>query len=104
MSSKIYRLNLDTYKANAAAVAKLPKQQQQILATMAEHCVETGMKGSDIVDLAKKAGLETRQKSTVLYAWYARSNEAFGVFHSVPTVVAVAAAKVVAETKPTKTK
>lgn len=89
MSSKSYKLNLDVYKANAAIVAKMPKQQQQILATMAEHCVETGMRGSDIVDLAKKAGLETRQKSTVLYAWYARSNETVGVYmETVPVTVA----------------
>lgn len=83
-SGKLYFINLDTYKSLSAQVSKLPKQQQQILATMAEHCVDTGMRGSDIVDLAKKAGLETRQKSTVLYAWYARSNEAFGVSTNPP--------------------
>lgn len=83
-SGKMYFINLDVYKGLSAQVAKLPKQQQQILATMAEHCVDVGMKGSDIVDLAKKAGLETRQKSTVLYAWYARSNEAFGVSTNAP--------------------
>jgi hypothetical protein len=100
MSAKIYRINLDVYKSNSAQVAKLPKQQQIILACMAKHCVETGMKGSDVIDLAKKEfGLETRQKSTVLYAWYARSNEAFGVFHSVPTL-----APIPIETKPEVTK
>ena len=83
-SGKLYQINLDVYQSLASKVAKLPKQQQQILATMAEHCVTGGMRGSDIVDLAKKNGLETRQKSTVLYAWYARSNEAFGVFHGTP--------------------
>ena|SRR5689334_12277712 len=83
-NGKLYFINLDTYKSLSAQVSKLPKQQQQILATMAEHCVDVGMKGSDIVDLAKKAGLETRQKSTVLYAWYARSNESFGVSTNPP--------------------
>jgi hypothetical protein len=90
MSAKLYRLNLEAFAKMSAEVAKLPKQQQIILKTMSEHCVDTGMKGSDIVDLAKKSyGLETRQKSTVLYAWYARSNEAFGVFHE-PAAITVA--------------
>lgn len=79
-SSKNYVINVDVFNGLTAEVAKLPKQQQIILKTMVEHCTETGMKGSDIIALAvKHNGLETRQKYTVLYAWYARSNEQFGV-------------------------
>lgn len=103
MSTKLYRINVDTFNGLAAQVAKLPKQQQQILHTMVAHCSETGMKGSDIVDLAKKAGLETRQKSTVLYAWYARSNEQFGVSVDKP-VVTVAPVETKPEAKSGKSK
>ena len=102
-SGKLYFINLETYKSLSAQVAKLPKQQQQILATMAENCVEVGMKGSDIVDLAKKAGLETRQKSTVLYAWYARSNEAFGVSTTPPAKPAEVPAEQVPTEAPAET-
>lgn len=84
-NGKIYSLNLSIYTSLSGKVAKLPKQQRQILATMAEHCSDKGMRGSDIVDIAKKNGLETRQKSTVLYAWYARSNEQFGVYQASET-------------------
>lgn len=104
-SGKLYRINLDVFNSLAAKVAKLPKQQQQILNTMVAHCVDVGMKGSDIVDLAKKAGLETRQKSTVLYAWYARSNEAFGVYSGTPVETIVAAvAETVEQTEQVETK
>lgn len=79
-SSKNYIINTEIFNSLSAQVAKLPKQQQIILKTMVENCTETGMKGSDIIALAVKTnGLETRQKYTVLYAWYARSNELFGV-------------------------
>lgn len=104
MSSKLYRLNADVYAKSAAIVAKMPKQQQQILATMSAHCVDAGMKGSDIVDLAKKAGLETRQKSTVLYAWYARSNESVGVYLDTPAVTVAPVATKSAEKTDTKSK
>lgn len=78
---KFYRINLDVYSAKSEEIKKLPNQQQIILKTMAENCVDEGMRGSDIVDLAvEDYNLETRQKSTVLYAWYARSNENFGVY------------------------
>ena len=106
MSAKLYRLNTEIFNKMIAEVAKLPKQQQIILKTMSENCVETGMKGSDVIDLAKKSyGLETRQKSTVLYAWYARSNETFGVYLDKPavTVAPVAPAKP-AQKSDTKTK
>jgi hypothetical protein len=79
-STKNYVINVDVFNSLSAETAKLPKQQQIILKTMVENCTETGMCGSDIIALAvKNNGLETRQKYTVLYAWYARSNENFGV-------------------------
>lgn len=79
-SSKNYVVDLSILAAKAADIAKLPKQQQIILKAMSECCTETGMKGSDIIAHAvKNHGLETRQKYTVLYAWYARSNELYGV-------------------------
>lgn len=101
-SSKNYVINADVFNSLAAEVAKLPKQQQIILKTMVEHCTETGMKGSDIIALAvKHNGLETRQKYTVLYAWYARSNEQFGV--SVQKTIKVEETPVVVEeTKSTR--
>jgi hypothetical protein len=83
MSSKgkFYLLNPTVYDTKSADIAKLPPQQQKILRVMRDHCTETGMKGSDIVGLAvEKLNLETRQKYTVLYAWYARSNENYGVY------------------------
>jgi hypothetical protein len=83
MSSKgkFYLLNPTVYDARSADIAKLPPQQQKILRIMRDHCTEQGMKGSDIVALAvEKLNLETRQKFTVLYAWYARSNENYGVY------------------------
>lgn len=78
---KFYMIDPTVYSAKSADIAKLPKQQQQILRTMANHCVDTGMRGSEIVALAvTELGLETRQDYKVLYAWYARSNEAYGVY------------------------
>lgn len=99
-SSKNYVINADIFNSLSAEVAKLPKQQQIILKTMVEHCTETGLKGSDIIALAvKNNGLETRQKYTVLYAWYARSNEQFGVSVQKPEPITLAP---VAEEKPAR--
>lgn len=90
MSKKMYRLNNEIYHSLAAEIAKLPKQQQLILKTMYDYCTDTGMAGSEIIRLAiKDHGLETRQKHDVLYAWYARSNEKFGVYLPAKTVAPV---------------
>jgi hypothetical protein len=91
-STKNYIINIDVFNGLAAETVKLPKQQQIILKTMVEHCSETGMCGSEIIGLAvKHNGLETRQKYTGLYAWYARSNEQFGVSvqKTTPTLVEI---------------
>jgi len=81
MAKKLYRLNNEVYHSLVADIAKLPKQQRQILATMFDYCQDTGMQGSEIIRLAiKDHGLETRQRHDVLYAWYARSNEKHGVY------------------------
>jgi len=81
MAKKLYRLNNEVYHSLSAEIAKLPKQQRLILATMYDYCTDTGMQGSEIIRLAiKDHGLETRQRHDVLYAWYARSNEEHGVY------------------------
>lgn len=78
---KFYMLNPAVYDAKSAEIGKLPPQQQKILRVMRDHCTVTGLKGSDVVKLAVETlGLETRQDYKVLYAWYARSNENYGVF------------------------
>lgn len=90
-STKNYVINVDVFNSMSAQTAKLPKQQQIILKTMVENCSETGMCGSDIIALAVKTNaLETRQKYTVLYAWYARSNEQFGVSVQKPEPITLA--------------
>ena len=60
---------------------KMPLQQKQILRAMHDLTKDgkTKVQGAAVVDHAKaKFNLETRQKSAVLYAWYARDNEARG--------------------------
>lgn len=76
MSKKLYVLDITAYALASAQVAKLPKQQKQILAAMVDQPPSTG---TEIVARAIEAGLETRQRMDVLYAWYARSNEKVGV-------------------------
>ena len=69
-------------KIEAVEKEKMPLQQKQILRAM--HDLTHGKKdakvqGAQVVDHAKaKFKLETKQKSAVLYAWYARDNEARG--------------------------
>lgn len=80
-SGKLYRMNADVYASKLGEIAKLPQQQRIILQVMKNHCVAVPMRGSDVISIAvREYGLETRQKYTVLYAWYARSNEKFGVY------------------------
>lgn len=98
MSKKLYLINADSFKVLSAEAAKLPKQQQIILKTMLTHCVESAKSGTEVIELAiKNFGLETRQKPAVLYAWYARSNEGFGV--SVQSAMPVTLPPVPAKTK-----
>ena len=68
-------------KINDAEKQKMPLQQKQILRALHDLTKDGKSKaqGSQIVDHAKaKFNLETKQKSAVLYAWYARSNEQLG--------------------------
>jgi hypothetical protein len=76
MSKKFYYLSPEAFALIAGA--KMPLQQRQILKAMALENVP--MIGSDAVKSAiALCGLSTRQDHKVLYAWYARTNEGFGV-------------------------
>jgi len=79
MSKKFYRF---VGKIEDVEKSKIPLQQKQILRSMYDLCKdnkEGRFQGFEIVDNAKsKFKLETRQKSTVLFAWYARNNEERG--------------------------
>ncbi len=78
MSKKFYIIDAEVFKAEVAKLEKgLPKQQVQILQAMID--LGRPATGVEIVEHAKTRGLETRQNPAVLYAWYARSNEKFGV-------------------------
>jgi len=79
MSKKYYSF---AGKLSDVDAQKMPLQQKQILRAMHDLCKDTKnprFQGAQIVDHAKeKFKLETRQKSTVLFAWYARNNEERG--------------------------
>lgn len=78
MAKKFYQF---AGKVEAVEKEKMPLQQKQILRAMADLTKDGKAKvqGAQVVDHAKaKFNLETRQKSAVLYAWYARDNEARG--------------------------
>jgi len=78
MAKKFYKF---VGKAADLEKEKMPLQQKQILRAMADLMKDKDSKvqGSQVVDHAKaNFKLETRQKSAVLYAWYARDNEARG--------------------------
>ncbi len=75
---KLYVIDAEVFKAETAKLEKpLPLQQRQILAAMLD--LSRPATGSEIVQHAVDRGLQTRQRYDVLYAWYARSNEKFGV-------------------------
>lgn len=69
-------------KIEAVNKEKMPLQQKQILRAMhdlTKDSKDAKVQGAQVVDHAKtKFNLETRQKSAVLYAWYARDNEKRG--------------------------
>ena len=78
MAKKFYQFKGSLDKANQE---KMPLQQKQILRAMHDLTKDgkSKVQGSQVVDHAKaKFNLETRQKSAVLYAWYARDNEQRG--------------------------
>lgn len=77
MAKKYYVFTGSLEKLNKET---MPLQQKQILRA-AQDLTKGNNKaiGSDIVEHAKKKfNLVTKQKSTVLYAWYARNNEERG--------------------------
>jgi hypothetical protein len=79
MAKKFYKF---VGKLDEVNKVKMPLQQKQILRAMHDLTKNNKVQrfqGAQIVDHAKeKFNLETRQKSTVLFAWYARDNEARG--------------------------
>ncbi len=75
---KFYVIDAEIFQAETAKLEKaLPLQQRQILAAMVD--LDRPATGTEIVAHAVSRGLQTRQRYDVLYAWYARSNEKFGV-------------------------
>lgn len=78
MAKKFYQFN---GKIDSANKEKMPLQEKQIIRALHDLTKDGKSKaqGSQIVDHAKaKFNLETRQKSAVLYAWYARDLEKRG--------------------------
>lgn len=76
---KFYIIDSEAMMAGLATLEKpLPLQQQLILKAMCE--MDRPATGSEIIAYAiEHKGLVTKQRHDVLYAWYARSNEKFGV-------------------------
>jgi hypothetical protein len=75
---KFYIIDAEVMIAEMAKLEKgLPKQQVQILQAMVD--LDRPATGTEIIAHAVNRGLTTRQRYDVLYAWYARSNEKFGV-------------------------
>lgn len=83
MATKYYKIDRGLHDAAIAERASkglkpLPLQQRLILQALT--LIDRPATGSEIIDYAvKNLGLQTRQQYNVLYAWYARSNEEYGV-------------------------
>lgn len=75
---KFYIIDAEIMAQEMAKLEKpLPLQQRQILNAMVD--LGRPATGTEIIAHAVDRGLTTRQRYDVLYAWYARSNEKFGV-------------------------
>jgi hypothetical protein len=83
MATKFYIIDPAAYESAIAdratkGLKPLPLQQRLIL--QAFMSIGRPATGKEIIDYAvTHLGLQTRQRYDVLYAWYARSNEEYGV-------------------------
>ncbi len=83
MATKFYMIDkskFDEAMENRTAQGLKPLPLQQRLILQAFLMIDRPATGKEIIDYAvTHLGLQTRQRYDVLYAWYARSNEEYGV-------------------------